>query len=113
MSTNHSAIAPDEAFAEGFQAAQSIIASLLGVEASLFERFVQLVARQAGRPAVPLSAIAALRGLSDHPGLTFGASDRDVAALDQVLTTVLARATEGEAAAGLTSTRGLTSRFVR
>ncbi len=105
MTDSLSTMAPDQAFAEGFQAAQSIIASLLGVDSALFERFVQLVARQPGRPAVPLSAIAALRGLHDHPGLSFGASDGDIAALDQVLMTVLDRATEGEAAAGLTSTR--------
>ena len=78
---------------------------MLGVDPSLFERFVQIVARQPGHQSVPLSAIAALRGLNTHPGLRFGASEQEIASIDQVVAMLLERATEGEAAAGLDSTR--------
>lgn len=82
----------DLAFARGHQAAETLIATLIGVHPAVFGRFLRVVAGTAlGGQPVPLSAVAAMRGLSSHPGAASSASAENVSALDEMIRTVLAR----------------------
>ena len=54
----------DLSYAQGFKRAESLIASLLGVPPLVFTRFLRVLASaQPAGQAVPLSAVAAMRGV--------------------------------------------------
>lgn len=88
----------DLSYAQGFKRAESLIASLLGVPPLVFTRFLRVLASaQPAGQAVPLSAVAAMRGLGAHPGATSMATEADLADLDAVILGILGRVIPAEA----------------